>query len=214
MSQAAAKRRYTLEEYFEFERNSEEKFEYRDGEVVNLSETIGMAGGSLVHSRITANVIAAIRSRLTGGPCQVYSGDLRVRIPRKVLWAYPDASVICGNAQVEAIPGVGETATNPQVIIEVLSPSTESYDRGDKFARYREIPSLRDYVLVAQHEPRVEVFSRAEDGAWSFVPVSDVRASAVLRSLGVELPLAEVYAGVEFPPAPPEPRSESAQPER
>jgi Uma2 family endonuclease len=212
MSQAAAKRGYTLEEYFEFERNSDEKFEYRDGEVVNLSEAIGMAGGSLLHSQITANVAATIRSGLKGGPCHVYSSDLRIRIPRKVLWAYPDASVICGKPQVESIPGVGETATNPQVIVEVLSPSTESYDRGDKFARYREIPSLRDYVLVAQHEPRVEVFSRSADGAWSFVPVSDNHASAILRSLGLDLSLSEVYAGVEFPPPPPEPSHSTTPP--
>jgi Uma2 family endonuclease len=201
MTRSAEPRRYTLEEYFEFERNSSERFEYRDGAVVNLSETIGMAGGSLAHSQITANIVEAIGARLKGGPCRVYSGDLRIRIPRKVLWAYPDTSVICGKPQIESISGVGDTATNPQVIVEVLSPSTESYDRGDKFARYREIPSLQDFVLVAQHEPRIEVFSRSADGAWSFVPVAAMQASALLRSLGLELPLAEVYAGVDFPPA-------------
>jgi Uma2 family endonuclease len=203
MTPSAETRCYTLEEYFEFERNSSEKFEYRDGRVVNLTETVGRAGGGVVHCLITANVVAALGARLKGGACRVYSSDLRIRIPRKVLWAYPDASVICGKPQIEVIPGIGETASNPQAIIEVLSPSTESYDRGDKFVRYREIPSLRDYVLVAQHEPRVEIFSRTEDGAWSFVPVAVLRASAMLRSLGLELPLAEVYAGVEFQPPPP-----------
>jgi Uma2 family endonuclease len=211
MTRSAEPRRCTLEEYFELERNSSEKFEYRDGAVVNLSETVGMAGGSLAHSQITANIVAAIGAGLKGGPCRVYSGDLRIRIPRKVLWAYPGASVICGKPEVESIPGIGDTATNPKVIVEVLSPSTESYDRGDKFARYREIPSLRDYVLVAQHEPRVEVFSRSEDGAWSFVPVAVMQAPAVLRSLALELPLADIYAGVEFPPVPPEPTDVKAE---
>lgn len=211
MSISAEPRRHTLEEYFEFERNSPEKFEYRDGEVVNLSEVLGMAGGGLVHSQITANVVATMGTALKGGPCRVYPSDLRIRIPRKVLWAYPDASVICGKPHVESIPGIGETATNPQVIVEVLSPSTERFDRGDKFARYREIPSMRDYVLVAQHEPRVEVFSRSEDGAWSFLPVAAMEAPALVRSLGLELPLAEVYAGVEFPP-PPSPGHDSDQP--
>src|SRR5438045_511349 len=157
MGLPAQVRHYTLDEYFEIERNSPEKFEYRDGLVVNLSEVIGMAGGALPHSRITVNVITALSSRLKAGPCAVYSSDLRVRIPRKTLWAYPDVTVICGKARVETIPGIGDTATNPQIIVEVLSPSTEAYDRGDKFARYREIESLREYMLVSQNEARVEV---------------------------------------------------------
>ncbi|HEX8521457.1 MAG TPA: Uma2 family endonuclease [Tepidisphaeraceae bacterium] len=201
MSLPANPRRYTLEEYFKIERMSREKHEYRDGYIVNLNEVVAMAGSGVDHSRISANVAAALVTRLRGGSCAVFSSDLRVRIPRKVLWTYPDATVICGKPEVEPIPGVGDTATNPHTIIEVLSPSTESYDRGDKFARYREIPSLREYVLVSQHEPRVEVFHLKEDGAWVFLPVAGLEAQAPLLSLKIEVPLREIYSGVDFPSA-------------
>jgi Uma2 family endonuclease len=200
MTVRAQPRRYTLEEYFEIEHGSPEKHEFRNGEIINLSQLIGMAGGAVAHSLITINFAAALRSRLKGGPCRVYSSDLRVRTPRKTLYSFPDATVICGKAQIETIPGVGETATNPQVIVEVLSPSTEAYDRGDKFARYREFDTLREYVLISQHEARVEVFLRSEDGLWAFAPYSGIEATAKLRSLNVDLPLAEVFDGVEFPP--------------
>jgi Uma2 family endonuclease len=205
MSLPAEPRRYTLDEYFEVERRSEAKHEYRNGDIVNLSEVIGMAGGAVAHSLITVNVASAIRERLKGGPCRAYSNDLRIRVARKALWAYPDATVICGKPQVDVIPGIGETATNPQVIVEVLSPSTERYDRGDKFALYREIESLREYVLVSQHEPRIEVFRRSEHGEWAFSPAAGLGATAKLRSLNIELPLAEVFDGIDFEAAAPLP---------
>jgi Uma2 family endonuclease len=192
-------RRYTLEEYFEIERNSSERYEYRDGQVVNLHEIIGMSGGAVPHSRIAMNFGIAMGNRLKGSSCAVYSSDLRIRIPRKTLWAHPDATVICGKPRIESIPGVGDTATNPQIIIEVLSPSTEAYDRGDKFARYREIETLREYVLVSQNEARVEVFHRSEDGQWSFGPFAGLDCAASLASLNLENPLAEIYDGIEFP---------------
>jgi Uma2 family endonuclease len=120
MSLPVQPHRYTLEEYFEIERTSLEKHEYRNGEVVSINQAIGMAGGAIEHSQITVNVISAIGNRLKVGPCRVYSSDLRVRIPRKILWAYPDATVICGKPQVEHIRGIGDTVINPQVIVEVL----------------------------------------------------------------------------------------------
>ncbi len=198
MSLSAQPRRYTLEEYFEIERNSPEKHEYRDGEIVNLSELIGMAGGRIRHVQIATNLLSAFANRLKGGSCRVYGSDLRVRISHRTLWTYPDATVISGKIQIEAIAGVGETATNPQVIIEVLSPSTEAYDRGDKFDRYREFESLREYVLVSQHTARVEVFLRDEEGRWAFAPYSGLQAAAKLRSLNIEVPLPEIYDGVEL----------------
>src|SRR5437899_1287551 len=152
MSLPAQPHHHTLEEYFEVERSSLEKHEYRNGEIINLSQLIGMAGGAVAHSLIATNSVNALSNRLKGGPCRAYSSDLRVRIPRKTLWTYPDVTVICGKVQVEAIPGVGETATNPQVIIEVLSPSTEAYDRGDKFARYRDFDTLKECVLISLQE--------------------------------------------------------------
>jgi Uma2 family endonuclease len=129
----------------------------------------------------------------------VYSSDLRVRIPRKVLYTYPDATVVCGPGEFDKEGAAGETLTNPRLIVEVLSASTELYDRGKKFALYREIPSLVEYVLVSQTDPRVETFFRHDDGGWSFGPFAGLNSTVKLMSLGIELSLADVYAGVEFP---------------
>lgn len=193
MGLPAEKQRYTIAEYFQHERSALDKHEYRDGEILL------MAGGSNDHSLKIANVIAALHGRLKGKPCRVYDSNLRVRIPRKVLYTYPDVSVICGKSEPDANDSAGETVTNPRLIVEVLSPSTEAYDRGEKFDRYRELESLQEYVLVSHEAPRVETFFRQPDGAWLLTPVSGLGASAKLRSLDIELPLSEVYSGIEFP---------------
>ena len=193
-------RRYTVEEYLDLEgRSSDRKCEYRDGLIVDMREAMAMAGGSESHCLINANVIAALSNRLKGGPCRVYSNDLRIRIPRKTLYTFPDAVVICGKTESEQHKTAGITVTNPTVIVEILSPSTELYDRGDKFSRYREIPSLREYVLVSQSAPRIETYYRHDDGGWRFGPFEGLGEVAKLISLGIDLPLAEVFAGIEFP---------------
>lgn len=192
-------RRYTVEEYLELEgKTPEEKFEYRDGFVVAMREALGMAGGSVQHALIKTNLIGAMGNRLKGGPCRVYGNDLRVRIPRKALYTYPDATVVCGEAQFETHRSAGATLTNPRLIVEVLSPSTELYDRGDKFALYREIPCFVEYVLVSQAYPRIETYFHRDDGGWSFGPYEGPDAVAKLLSVGIDLPLAEVYENVEF----------------
>lgn len=191
-------RRYTVEEYLEIETKfPQEKFEYRDGYIVNLRELLAMAGGSVNHALIAANAGRALGNRLQGTPCRVYSSDLRVRIPRKVLYAYPDLTIVCGKPEIETHRSGGQTILNPRVMVEVLSPSTEAYDRGDKFARFREIESFEELLMVSQSEPRVESYYRGKDG-WSMMSYSGVEAVARLRSLDVDLPLNEVYAGVDF----------------
>lgn len=194
------RRLHTIEEYLDIERRSQEKYEFRDGEVVNLSELVSMAGGAPKHSLIACNLIRELGNLVKGRPCRVYGNDLRVRIPRKTLWAHPDVAVVCGEPQQDVHGSDDHTLTNPLVIAEVLSPSTEAYDRGDKFERYREIESLREYVLVSQHLPRVETFLRQEDGIWLFGSVAGLEPAARFGSLGVELPMREIYAGVEFVP--------------
>ena len=188
------KRRYTITEYLQRERESLEKHEYDNGEI------LAMAGGSANHSLIIMNFLGELRSRLKGKPCRVYESNLRVRIPRTTLYTYPDGSVICGEIKKDADDPAGETVVNPRVIIEVLSPSTEGYDRGRKFERYMKLDSLEEYVLVSQETARVESFWRREGGSWLLTPVSGVEGAAKLRSLDIELPLREIYAGVEFPP--------------
>jgi len=186
--------RYTFEEYLHLEQNSAEKHEYRHGEIIS------MAGGSENHSLITTNVIGELRNRIKGMPCRVYDSNLRVRIARKVRYCYPDVFVICNQTQFDEDDRSRTTITNPRVVIEVLSPSTEYADRGEKFSRYIQIESLEEYILVSQHKPRMETFLRQGDGTWSFAYFDGSAIIARVRSLGVDLPLADIYAGVTFPP--------------
>jgi Uma2 family endonuclease len=202
----------TPEEYLAFEAEAVEKHEWIDGEVVPLrrgeSETaLGMAGGSVSHALVGSNVAGELRQRLKGSRCRVYSSDLRIRTPKfrhdmgyRGLYTYPDATIVCGKEQVETFGKNIETLTNPTLLIEVLSPSTESHDRGTKFERYGEIESFREYVLVSQDEPKVSVFLRRDNGDWKITHYEGVDATARLDTVEADLPLAEVYANVTFPP--------------
>ena len=184
--------RCTPEEYLRRERQAVEKHEYYHGEV------IAMSGGAPDHSLIISNVNGELRSRLKGKPCRAYESNLRIRIPRTTLYTYPDASVICGGLQFDPLDTRRETVLNPTLIVEVLSPSTEAWDRGGKFDNYQQIESLREYVLVSVAKPRVEVFLRQPDGTWTYSVAAGADSVARLNSVGLELPLAEVYSGVEF----------------
>ena len=189
---ADQRRFYTLEEYLRLEQDSIERHEYREGEI------LAMAGGSANHSLILTNVIGEFRNLLKGKPCRIYESNLRVKIGRKALYSYPDTYIVCGPSHFDPNDKQQTTILNPRVVVEVRSPSTEGYDRGAKFTRYREIESFEEYVLISQSEPSVETFLRQSDGTWSLAPYASQDAIAKIRCLGIELPLAEVYAGVEF----------------
>jgi Uma2 family endonuclease len=193
MGVGAENQRYTIPEYLRLERDALDKHEYRNGEILTMGRVTGD------HSLIAANIIAELGNRLKGKPCRVYESSLRLRVPRKVLYTYPDVSVVCGKPDLDPDDPFGETVTSARVIIEVLSPSTESYDRGEKFNYYRELDSLEEYVLVSQAACRIETFFRQSEGTWLLTPVSGLSGKVNLRSLEVELALSEVYAGVEFP---------------
>jgi Uma2 family endonuclease len=194
MGLPAPKPQYSIQDYYRIENDATEKHEFRDGEI------LAMSGGSPRHALIAANVITELRARLKGKPCLPYTSDLRVRVTGQRRAAYPDVTVICGKIEYDPDDKAGHTVLNPRLIVEVLSPSTEAYDRGDKFAAYREVPSLAEYVLISHAEPRIETFLRQVDGTWAFSSSSGNDSKAILRSLQIELPLAEVYADVEFPP--------------
>lgn len=195
MGLPAEKHRYSILEYLSREREALEKHEYRDGEILM------MAGGTGNHSLIVANTIRSIGNRLEGKPCHVYDSNLRIRIPKSILYTYPDVIVICGPRETDANDANGETFTNPRLLVEVLSPSSEAYDRGEKFSRYRLLDSLAEYVLVSQDTHRVETYFRQPEGTWLLNPISGLQSMARLRSLDIELPLREVYAGIELPPS-------------
>lgn len=176
-------------EYLAIERAAPTKSEFYDGEM------FAMAGGSPRHSRIGTNVAVEFGNKLRGKKCVPYNADLRILIERTGLFTYPDLSVVCGPLQF----GAGDdTVTNPTLLVEVLSPSTEAYDRGQKFIQYRQIPSLHEYLLVSQSEPLLELFSRQADGLWTLRQAAG-DAELEIPSLGITVALAEIYAGVEFP---------------
>lgn len=187
-------RRFTAEEYLAGERDAQDKHEYYHAEV------FAMSGGSPDHSLISSNVNREVGNLLKGKPCRAYESNLRIRIPRTTLYTYPDVSVICGERQFDPLDTRKETVTNPALIIEVLSPSTETWDRGGKFRNYQQMDSLREYVLVSTNKPLVETFLRQDDGNWIYHAAAGVEAVVRLNSLGIQLALSEIYSGVEFPP--------------
>ena len=170
----------TEEEYLLREPEAEYKSEYRDGRVV------AMGGASPAHSVITANILSSIHGQLKGRPCRVYTSDTRVKVASARFYTYPDVSVVCG----EPLFDRQDTSAllNPTVIVEVLSPSTEAYDRGMKFEYYKKLSSLREYVLAAQDETRVERFVRQGNGEWT---------AQVLGSTGDSLPLDAIDCRIE-----------------
>jgi len=173
------------EEYLELEREAEFKSEYIDGYFV------AMVGASEPHNLIVTNTVAALHAQLRGRDCRVYSNDMRVDLREQKLFAYPDVVVIFGEPQLSG--DRRDNLRNPVVIIEVLSESTESYDRGIKFIKYRRIESLKEYVLVAQDVALIEHYVRQENDDWLMSETSGVDASVRLGSIECDLRLSEVY---------------------
>lgn len=187
-------RKYTLEEYFALELASEEKYEYWDGNVFCMS------GASAAHNRIQRNVGSQVDNQLRGRGCESFPADMRIKVPAYPPYRYPDLSALCGRAEIERVGG-HDLLTNPTLIIEVLSPSTEAFDRGDKFTYYKSIPSFAEYLLVAQHRPHVAQFIRGGGGVWTFVEFNDLGDTVACASVPCELPLSEIYRDVVFEPA-------------
>jgi Uma2 family endonuclease len=194
MALPVVKKRHTVDEYLRLEAESVDRHEFHDGEI------LAMSGGTYAHSRINSNLIRALGNRLEGSPCGVIDSNMRVAVARSVRYVYPDCGVVCGEAAFDPKDPQRTTILNPKVILEVLSPSTEAYDRGDKFRAYRSIEALNEYVLVAQDRPVIETFVRQADGRWSMTSAEGLDAAATIASLKFDLPLAEVYAGVTLPP--------------
>lgn len=190
-----AEKRYTVDQYLALERQSDIKHEYFDGEI------FAMAGGSRPHSLVGANCIRELGNALKGRSCEVHTSDMQVFCPTG-LRTYPDASVVCGEAELEA--GADVTLLNPLVIVEVLSKTTEAYDRGRKFEHYKTIESLQEYVLIAQDRPQVDHFARQATGSpnptgqWLLTTFTELDAALELPALECQIPLAEIYLGAKF----------------
>ena len=186
-----AHRKATYEEYLAVERERGVKHEWIDGEVY------AMAGGSPQHAALASRVNAAIARVLGSGPCVAFSSDLKLFIEARNRITYADVAVVCG--PLARAPHDRDAVTNPVVLVEVLSDNTEAEDRGGKFADYGTLASLREYVLVDQHEPGIEVFHRNQEGNWMLVR-HGARDSVRLTSVGAEFTVQEIYAGIELEP--------------
>ena len=187
---ALANPRYTPEQYLEIERNADYKSEYLSGEM------FAMAGSTEQHALITWNISGELRSLFKGRPCKAYSPDLRVQVTGSGLYTYPDVVVLCGKPRFA--DSHLDTLLNPNVIVEVLSPSTEAFDRGEKFAHYRKLDTLTDYILVAQDKVRVEHFVRQPNNDWLLHAADGLEEVITLESIDCRLSLSEIYDKVSF----------------
>jgi Uma2 family endonuclease len=180
----------TEEQYLAIDRAAEIRSEFLDGEM------IAMSGGSLRHSGLKVNLIGELFAALRDGDCRAYNSDFRVRVSKR-MYAYPDISVVCGKALLA--DERQDILLNPAVIFEVLSPSTEKYDRGVKFLNYRTIESLQDYILVSQDTILVEHYTRGEANTWTLRDHQALEQELKIASIGVSLPLSRIYDRVELP---------------
>lgn len=184
--------RYTPEEYLALERKAEYKSEYLEGQIY------AMTGASREHNLIAGNVFREFGTQLRGRPCEVYTSDMRVKVSPTGLYTYPDVVAVCGEPRFE--DAHVDTLLNPTLIVEVLSDSTEAYDRGKKSAHYRRLESLAEYVLIAQDRMHVERYARQRE-QWVLTEVSEPDGVLVLDSLGCTLRLQDIYERIEFPGA-------------
>lgn len=190
MSSPIPREYLTPEDYLRIERDVETRHEYYRGEM------FAMGGASREHNLLSTAITSEIYSKLKDRGCEVYSADMRVKVSPTGLYTYPDVVVTCEKPRFE--DDHFDTLLNPQVIVEVLSDSTETYDRGAKAAQYRQIESLQDYVLVSQKRSHIEHFSRQAGGGWLLQEATDLDGEIVLDSIGCSIKLADVYAKIDF----------------
>jgi Uma2 family endonuclease len=184
-----ARKTFTESEYLELERNADFKSEYYNGEI------FAMAGATLIHNKIVSNLIFLFNQFLKDKPCDVYPSDLRLQVEKSGLYTYPDITIVCG--KTELLDNKFDTLKNPTILIEVLSDSTEKYDRGQKFSFYREIPSLKEYILVSSKTMKIEKFKRLEDGNYLYIE-SNEHQPFPIDSIDMNLNLEDVYNKIDW----------------
>jgi len=191
---AYGKSKFTEEEYLEFERNSLEKHEYYRGEIFPLAgrrDFLSMAGAATTHIIISRNIMRDIATALRGKSCQPFGSDMRIHIPENTLYTYPDLSIICGDISLEEMNN--DVAMQPTVIIEILSPSTRAYDKGEKFVLYRAIPALKEYILIDTNAVHIEAFRINEREHWELEEYKSLAEKFLIPSMGIELSMQDIY---------------------
>ncbi|MDZ4718590.1 MAG: Uma2 family endonuclease [Roseiflexaceae bacterium] len=180
----------SIADYLAFERASSEKHEYAAGQI------IAQAGASERHNLITGSLYAAVYTQLRTRPCTVYSSDMRVKVSQTGLYTYPDLSILCGQPLFDDT--IHDTLLNPMVLIEILSPSTERYDRGKKFQHYRTIETLQEYILIAQDEPYIDQYIRHANDMWLLSSVAPPAPTLTIASVGCTVLIADIYEKISF----------------
>lgn len=180
-----------IEEYLSIEAAATEKYEYHDGYIYS------MAGGTFNHGMICGNIFGELRSGLkdSGSDCKAMSSEMKLHVAAQNSFLYPDSMVVCDDIEKSKVDP--NSVTNPKVIVEVLSKSTSSYDRGDKFYTYRQIPSLKEYILIEQSKAQIEIYTREYD-LWKITRVSGLEVELYISSIGLKIQLSDIYDGVEF----------------
>ncbi|MGD2182015.1 Uma2 family endonuclease [Lusitaniella coriacea] len=185
-------KQYTIEEYLELEIASETRSEYQNGEI------IPMTGGTPNHNDIAGNLYILLKSALRGKDYRTFYTDQRLWIPDRTLYTYPDVMVLPKPLELQT--GRKDTVVNPFFIAEVLSKSTKSYDRDEKFSAYRTIPTFQEYLLIDQYTAHVEQYSKTDSNKWIFTEYDDTESHILLSSIPFEIRLADIYEGLEFKP--------------
>ncbi|RYZ49445.1 MAG: Uma2 family endonuclease [Chitinophagaceae bacterium] len=187
---AYQKKHWTIEEYLQMENASDEKHEYYKGEI------FAMSGAKMQHNIISVNLLTGLGAKLRNGKCRPFGSDQRVHIEKNSLFTYPDITVVCGDFQT--LDNDEWNLLNPVIIFEVLSPSTKTYDRGDKFKLYRDIPTLKEYVLVDSESVNIEAFRINKHGNWELVEYTTLTDHLILETVSVTLAVAEIYDGINW----------------
>ena len=180
----------TQEEYLDFERGASNKHEYYKGEI------FAMSGNTLPHNQLQINFIGETREYLKGKPCKIFGSELRVHVPLNEWYTYPDAIIVCDEPQLQ--DEEFDTLLNPTVIIEILSKSSQSYDRGDKFSLYRSIPSFQEYILIHPDKIRIEQYNRQPGGSWVLTEFGQESKQLFIQTIQFALPLSQLYDGVKL----------------
>lgn len=186
--EAYGRKKFSFEEYLEWEKKSGNKYEYFDGEI------FAMLGASIIHNIIFRNLFGSLAHKLKGRACQPYGSDLKIHIPQNTLYTYPDISIICK----DITRSKDDIAIEPSIIIEILSSSTKSYDRGEKFKLYRDIPTLKEYILVDSESVNIEAFRINSRGHWELEEYNNPHETLSIPTIEQDFPLTEIYEGTNL----------------
>ncbi len=195
---AYGKNKFTEEEYLKMEELSSEKHEFYGGEIflLHTGEVSAMSGAKVTHNIISGNIFGEIKQKLKGKSCQPFNSDQRIYIPQNTLYTYPDISIVCGKPETKDDDELN--LLNPSVIIEVLSSSTKSYDRGDKFKLYRDIKSLKEFILVDSKSIVIEAFRINESGHWELEEYKTIDGTLLVKNVQLTIPLTDIYEGTKL----------------